>query len=98
MMLTHKGWFGLCPVYIGDIHGDAPLLVERHWSLLPLMVISEWLFAAIMFVQKSPVWLKRFDPPHPHHLPPSRPHLLPRRAHTHRSPPVHAYGVHGCDD
>ncbi|WP_421696909.1 hypothetical protein [Ancylobacter sp.] len=58
MMLTQKGWFGLCPVYIGDLHTGCPLLVERHWSLLPLMMLSEWFFAAIMFVKswQDPEW------------------------------------------
>lgn len=27
---THKGWFGLCPVYIGDINTEGPCLDPRH--------------------------------------------------------------------
>lgn len=34
-MLTHKGWFGICPVYIGGIESDGPLIVERSPLLLP---------------------------------------------------------------
>lgn len=62
MMLTQKGWFGLCPVYIGDLDTGCPLLIERHWSLMPLMVMSEWFFAAIMFTKSwrdpdyEPAW------------------------------------------
>lgn len=26
---THKGWFGLCPVYIADAETDSPLLEPR---------------------------------------------------------------------
>lgn len=29
---THYGWFcGLCPVYIGDIDSESPVLAERNW-------------------------------------------------------------------
>lgn len=24
--LTHRGWFGLCPVYVGDINSDEPFI------------------------------------------------------------------------
>lgn len=34
---THKGWFGLCPVYVGNLDGGAVELEARHWTL-------EWLF------------------------------------------------------
>lgn len=46
--LTHKGWFGVCPVYIGDLDGGAPLVVERHSLLLPLFVFSELMFGLVM--------------------------------------------------
>lgn len=36
--LTHKGWLGLCPVYIGDLCSECPLLVPR----LPL---TDWLLS-----------------------------------------------------
>lgn len=39
--LTHKGWFGLCPVYIGGNYRGAPVYVERHWTALPLLMLSE---------------------------------------------------------
>jgi len=44
---THKGWFGLCPVHIGDLYGEAPLLLERHWIFVPLMWASEAIFALL---------------------------------------------------
>jgi hypothetical protein len=34
---THYGWFGCCPVKIGDLDSDAPVLAPR-WMVL------EWLF------------------------------------------------------
>lgn len=48
--LTHKGWFGLCPVYFAELDSAAPRVVERHWSLAPLMVLSEILFTACFTV------------------------------------------------
>lgn len=42
--LTHKGWFGICPVYFADLETDAPLVVERHWIFVPLMLLSEAIF------------------------------------------------------
>lgn len=44
--LQHRGWFGICPVHIGDIESDCPFLIERHWAFQPLFVISEFMFAA----------------------------------------------------
>ena len=47
LTFTHKGWFGLCPVYVGALESDAPLVHERHWLLLPLMVLSECIFSLL---------------------------------------------------
>lgn len=44
--LTHKGWFGLCPVYFANLDGPSPLVLERHRLLVPLLMLSEALFAA----------------------------------------------------
>ncbi|MGA0610558.1 hypothetical protein [Caldimonas sp. KR1-144] len=48
MTCTHKGWFGICPVHIGDLYGQAPLVVERHWVFVPLLVLSEALFEVML--------------------------------------------------
>ena len=48
--LTHKGWFGICPVYFGGLYTEAPHVYERHWLLAPLMSLSEWCYAATFFV------------------------------------------------
>lgn len=45
--LTHKVWFGLCPVYFSDPFGDAPMVEPRHWLLTPLMMASELGFSAM---------------------------------------------------
>lgn len=43
--LTHHGWFGVCPVYLGDLDTEAPAIAERHPALHPLMLLSEALCA-----------------------------------------------------
>lgn len=50
VQLTHRGWFGICPVYLGDLDGDAPLVIERHWLLLPLMLLSECCYGLVFVV------------------------------------------------
>lgn len=46
--LTHKGWFGMCPVYFSDPFGEAPMVEPRHWLLTPLMMASELAYS-VMF-------------------------------------------------
>ena len=41
VIYTHKGWFGLCPVYLAGIDSDGPNVDPRHWSLGWLMDLSE---------------------------------------------------------
>ncbi|RIX47444.1 MAG: hypothetical protein D3M94_07165 [Rhodocyclales bacterium GT-UBC] len=45
VIYTHKGWFLLCPIYLGDIDSDAPEVIPRDWMLGILFAISEFLFA-----------------------------------------------------
>jgi hypothetical protein len=63
--LTHKGWFGLCPVYMtdpdvykGDTMQNAPVVVERHWSLLPVFLLSELVIAMMTYMNEDfePFW------------------------------------------
>lgn len=48
---THKGWFGLCPVYLANLGSDAPDIDERHWLLTPWMTFNGWLLNALIFVK-----------------------------------------------
>lgn len=50
---THKGWFGLCPIYIADLESGEPTLVERHRVFFPLFLLSEFVFGAIFAVQTA---------------------------------------------
>lgn len=45
MKFTHKGWFGLCPVYFADLESEAPHVHPRHWIFTPLMMLSEVFFS-----------------------------------------------------
>lgn len=44
LMFTHKGWFGVCPVYFAGLETGAPLVHPRHRLFTPLMLLSELLF------------------------------------------------------
>jgi len=52
---THRGWFGVCPIYLDGL-GDGPVLAPRHWIFEPLLWISEAAFALANF------WLSATDP------------------------------------
>lgn len=54
MIFTHKGWFGFCPVYFANLETPSPLVHERHWSLLPVMILNEWIFG-FMFWMKTAI-------------------------------------------
>lgn len=45
--VTHKGWFGLCPVYLGNLDDACPLVLERSRLLVPLMMLSEAMFGVV---------------------------------------------------
>lgn len=50
---THKGWFGLCPVYfaeLGEEKDDFGGVEARHWSLEWLFDLSEILFGMLFFI------------------------------------------------
>lgn len=59
---SHKGWFGVCPVLLADIDGDAPVVHPRHVLLAPLFWLSEAIFAAVFLLaaavrpQWEPAW------------------------------------------
>lgn len=50
---THKGWFGLCPVYLANLDGVAPDIHARHWSMEWLFDLSEAIFRLINWIQSS---------------------------------------------
>jgi hypothetical protein len=53
VLLTHRGFFGFCPVYFAQVESEAPMIVERHPWLAPL----NWLSGE---VQRIWIWLRCF--------------------------------------
>lgn len=43
---THKGWFGLCPVYMRDTYEECVVLAPRHELFVPLFWVSQMRQAA----------------------------------------------------
>ena len=56
IVMTHKGWFVICPVYLGDIDSEAPFVEPRHKMLTPLWIISEVLCAVGMWLSGNYVF------------------------------------------
>ncbi|HEX7687364.1 MAG TPA: hypothetical protein VF453_06645 [Burkholderiaceae bacterium] len=61
VLLTHKGWFGVCPVYLGDLDTEAPLIDPRSPLLIPLFLLSEAMFGLCFTVlaaagRENPGW------------------------------------------
>ncbi len=49
---THKGFFcGIVPIYLDMTDEECPLVVERHWSLLPLFIMTEFVFGICVFLR-----------------------------------------------
>ena len=50
IVYTHKGWFGLCPVYFANLNSDAPIVEPRNFLVSWLMPVSEIIYEACFFV------------------------------------------------
>lgn len=77
--LTHKGWFGVCPVYLGNVDSESPFIHERHWTALPLFMFSELMFAvcALCMVAMNPYFEPKLPIKITGKLPPGRVVTLP---------------------
>jgi hypothetical protein len=47
---SHRGWFGICPIYLGNLHSDAPAVAPRWELAVPLFVVSEWWQGACIYI------------------------------------------------
>lgn len=62
MNLTHKGWWLFCPILLGDIHTDGPLVVPRWFWCVPLYWLAEQVqslvigLCTICFEEYEPRW------------------------------------------
>lgn len=55
VVFTHRGWFGICPVYLAGLDTDEPLIESAGLIFDPLLWISEaayWLAVLTMRVVK----------------------------------------------
>ena len=41
---THKGWFGLCPIYIAEPDSEGPRIEPRFPCTAWLIHLSAWIF------------------------------------------------------
>ena len=49
IQFTHKGWFGVCPVYYADIEADCPMVDPRLPRLfMPLLLFSSFMYQVVM--------------------------------------------------
>jgi len=48
--MTHKGFFGICPVYFADLDADCPFVDPRHWIFEPLFWLSESVYGLLITV------------------------------------------------
>lgn len=61
IVYTHKGWFGICPIYLDGL-GEGPTLKARHILLEPLFALSVWLMQQVIFFKSmgDPKWEPMF--------------------------------------
>lgn len=53
IIYTHKGWFGMCPVYLAGVETDCPDLDVRHWSLAWLLTMSVWMLGSMIWIRTA---------------------------------------------
>lgn len=59
---THRGWFGFCPIYIGQPYSYCPDIIARRRWLQPLLDLNVWLQEVAISVCRlmdpywSPMW------------------------------------------
>jgi hypothetical protein len=59
---THRGWLGICPIYLADTDSDAPFIMARHWALDWLLdahiAVLDALFSAVSCINPwfAPRW------------------------------------------
>lgn len=49
IQFTHKGWFGLCPIYLANVDSDAPYIEPRF-------MLTSWLISLSTFIYGSCIW------------------------------------------
>ena len=54
---THRGWFGICPILIGNLHTECPCVQPINRWVVPLFWVSEK-------GQGAFIWLRTYLNPH----------------------------------
>lgn len=44
---THKGWLGICPIYLSNPAQGEWHVTARHWTLEPILTVMEWMQQSI---------------------------------------------------
>jgi hypothetical protein len=61
---THQGWFGICPVYVGELESEAPHITPRTENAFYefLFTVSHYAFMAFFTVTDIllPAWQPGF--------------------------------------
>jgi hypothetical protein len=62
---THKGWFGVCPVYLGDLDTEIPSVTPRYdsWVFTFLFHFSCFMFKVFFVVADALHPTRRFGFP-----------------------------------
>ena len=53
IIFTHKGWFGLCPVYFAGIETEGPVVEPRNQFVEWLMTLSEYVFGTYFLIRAT---------------------------------------------
>jgi len=56
---THKGFFGICPVYVANPDSPMPCITPRHEYLDVLIHVSEYSFAFYFWLRS--LWNPEYD-------------------------------------
>lgn len=48
---THKGFFGIAPIYLASIDTECPEIIHRNFLVLPLVHISVAIWALIFWLK-----------------------------------------------
>lgn len=60
---THKGWFGLCPVYIAEADSEGPTLEPRIPGTGWLINLSTWIYNTLNSEAFPITFTGELDPP-----------------------------------
>ncbi len=51
--LTHYGWFMACPIYIGGVESQSPLIEQRWWVPEWWFWLNEYAFGTLCMIRST---------------------------------------------